>query len=577
MGAAFARRAAEVHDTVALEEDRTALLATETAALLHTERTRYVPVLRQYQPAAMAIVSATLHELYGAKMLGWLIQVNNLTKSVAATIHSSVDLEAELLAEVAANGGGTVPPPHPWGAIQRLTPLMHTWAQAQVKNMHGWLERIVAEEDWTPVGQARGATSRSVVEIIKAMEDSVETLFGLGITVPASVVRTLTDAIDGVLQKYSATVMADLGSADSLMPLPPPQTRYKKDLADAAEAEALGGSSGIKAVKKKVGAVLSTSWLPALTKDEQQRVLGVLYDVLVVRANSMYYLATKIADLENLILSKWRAAQEEEGGSGSGTIQKKEGVDSSSFIVPGMLDGAMGAAAEGVDSVLRFITLKLICGDLRTAIFKDLYAFHVEYFRIQPVLQDVDAALGMLCEMLVEALAPRMAGHVCKTLAAAVLHVLLDGGPHRLFTLQDIPLLHEDFDHLKAMFYAEGAGLDPGAVATLCAPLDEALGVMALDTQMLVAAAKNTKKQPLKSSSNDGTIGPELVIPVLCHRADYNASKFLKQEYKVPKKLPNVFSATVSRSFAAALPTSGSAQGSGGGGGGRGRGAKHHK
>jgi hypothetical protein len=35
-----------------------------------------------------------------------------------------------------------------------------------------------------------------------------------------------------------------------------------------------------------------------------------------------------------------------------------------------------------------------------------------------------------------------------------------------------------------------------------------------------------------------GTPDAELFIRVLCHRADHPASKFLKKEYKIPKKLP---------------------------------------
>lgn len=550
VGAAFARRAAEVHNQVALEEDRTALLATETSALLHVERNQFVPILRQYQPAAAAIAADTLHELYGAKMLTWLISVNCLTKSVAATIHASVDLESELMAEIAALGGAGASQqlPPPWGAVQRITPLLHNWAQQQVSNMYGWLDRIMAEEDWSPVVQQRGATSRSAVEVLKVMDDAVDTLFGMGIAVPASVVNALVDGMDAVLQKYCKMSLASVGTADSLVPPAPPLTRFKKDLAESAEVEAMGGSSGIKSVTNKVGAALVTSWLPSLTQDQQSRILGVMYDTLVVRANSMYYLATKTSDLEALVKEKWHAAQEEEVSA-----------DAASFRGTGFLNGAVASAAEGVDNILRFITLKLVCGDLRSAIFKDLYAFHVEYSRIQSILEEVDGALGMLCEMLDEGLAPRMAGHVCKTLSAAVLHVLLDGGPNRLFTLQDMPILLEDFEQLRAMFFAEGAGLDPTAVGKLCLPLENALYTMSLDTKALITASKTTKKQPLKASagSAEGILDPETVLRVLCHRADYEASKFLKKDHKIPKKLPNVFSASVSRSFAAlSFPTS---------------------
>lgn len=519
VGAAFARRAEEVHTQVLLEEDRTALLATSTIALLHVERSKFVPVLRQYQPAASAIAAATLHQLYGAKMLTWLLSVTNLTKSVAATIHASVDLEAELLAEVETFDQE---PPPPWSALERVTPLLHTWARAQVSNMYDWLDRIVGKEDWAPVVQQRGATARSAVEVLKVMEDAVHTLFDLGLAVPAGVVRSLMEGMDAVLTKYSKLAVAAIGSADSLVPPAPPLTRYKKDLAEAAESEAMGGSTGIKSVTNKVGAALVSSWLPDITKEEQQRIMPLLYDVLVVRANSMQHIAVRVAEMENVVIRKFEESQEV--------------IGSREVLQPGFLEGAVATAAEATDHILRFITIKLVCGDLRNNIFKDLYSYHVGYYRIQPILEEVDGALGMLCEMLSATLAPRMAGHVCKTLAAAVLHVLLDGGPNRLFTYEDAPALREDYEKLKAMFYAEGAGLDPAAVAKLCGPLEEAIYAMSLDGPSLIKAAKATKKQPLKASAKQGNdanragLDPEVVLHVMCHRADYEVSKFLKKE-----------------------------------------------
>ena len=518
VGAAFARRAAEVHNQVLLEEDRTVLLATSTIALLHEERSKYVPMLRHYQPSASAVAAATLNQLYGAKMLTWLLSITNLTKSVAATIHASVDLEAELLAEIESFDEE---PPAPWSALERITPLLHIWARTQVSNMYDWLDRIMGKEDWSPVIQQRGATARSAVDILKVMEDAIHTLFDLGLAIPSSVVKSLMEGMDAVLTKYCKLAIVAIGSADSLVPPTPPLTRFKKDLAEAAEADAMGGATRIKSVTHKVGNALVSSWLPDISKDEQQRIMGALYDVLVVRANSMQHIAMSVADMEHVVQRKFNDAQEVVGGR--------------DILQQGLLEGAVATAAEATDHVLRFITIKLICGDLRNNIFKDLYAYHVGYYRIQPILEEVDGALGMLCEMLSHTLAPRMAGHVCKTLAAAVLHVLLDGGPNRLFMSQDMPAIREDFEKLKAMFYAEGAGLDPAAVARLCGPLEEVIYAMSLDGPSLIAAAKATKKQPLKASVKGGAptaggLDPDVVLRVMCHRADYEVSKFLKKE-----------------------------------------------
>ena len=40
---------------------------------------------------------------------------------------------------------------------------------------------------------------------------------------------------------------------------------------------------------------------------------------------------------------------------------------------------------------------------------------------------------------------------------------------------------------------------------------------------------------------------PDILLRVLCHRADHAASKYLKDKHKVSKKLPNVVAASVSQ------------------------------
>jgi hypothetical protein len=38
---------------------------------------------------------------------------------------------------------------------------------------------------------------------------------------------------------------------------------------------------------------------------------------------------------------------------------------------------------------------------------------------------------------------------------------------------------------------------------------------------------------------------PEVLLRILCHRADHAASKYLKKDYKIPKKIPGTLSASV--------------------------------
>lgn len=73
LGAAFGRKAAEIGENVPVEEDRVALLATETAEMLKAECAEYTPVLAARLPGARAVAAATLHRLFGARLLPWLL------------------------------------------------------------------------------------------------------------------------------------------------------------------------------------------------------------------------------------------------------------------------------------------------------------------------------------------------------------------------------------------------------------------------------------------------------------------------------------------------------------------------
>lgn len=57
------------------------LLAAATSELFKTEVQSYSPLLAAQQPAARLIAARTLHEVYGARMLPWLIGGGQLPRS----------------------------------------------------------------------------------------------------------------------------------------------------------------------------------------------------------------------------------------------------------------------------------------------------------------------------------------------------------------------------------------------------------------------------------------------------------------------------------------------------------------
>lgn len=536
--AAFDAALEQLSANVTVEEDQVTLLAAATSELFKTEVQSYSPLLAAQQPAARLIAARTLHEVYGARMLPWLIGVNGLTKSALEAIRAAMALEELLLEECSGSGGQQ---PAPWGTLERLSPLLYTWAQGQISMLGGWMDRILAGEDWSRVSKQRAHGSRSVVETIKIMTETLEALFDMRLPIPPGVVRCLTEGVDLAMQKYCDYVRNQVGFPDALIPPRPPLTRYKRELAVAAEEAAAAAAAGttpsgqLSKMKSKMADSLNGKWLPPLgATEEERRVMGLSYDSLVVRLNSVQHLLDSLSGLERMVVDRWDDGRPKSAAA-------REGQAAYDWIV-GMFDGARRTAVRTRDHLTRFIAVKLVYGELRDAIFEQLYRFHVQVSRLEAVLQEVDRHLGDICGRVHDALPPRLARGVCIALVGAVQSVLLDGGPFRLFTPQDVDMLEADMAQLRAMFFADGDGITLEEVDAICRPLSDVVDCMQLDTGLLIqnlkqanALARGSKSPP---PGTPAAMDPDVLLRILCHRADHAASKYLKKDYKIPKKIP---------------------------------------
>ncbi|KAL4439477.1 hypothetical protein ABPG77_008806 [Micractinium sp. CCAP 211/92] len=533
--AAFDAALEQLSANVTVEEDQVSLLAAATSELFKKEVQGYSPLLVAQQPAARLIAARTLHEVYGARMLPWLIGVNGLTKSALEAIRAAMALEELLLEECAASGGQ---PPPPWGTLERLSPLLYTWAQGQISMLGGWMDRILAGEDWSRVSKQRAGGSRSVVETIKIMTETLEALFDMRLPIPPGVVRCLTEGVDLAMQKYCDVVRNQVGFPDALIPPRPPLTRYKRELAVAAEEAATSGATPtgqLSKMKSKMSDALNNKWLPALGgTEEERRVMGLSYDSLVVRLNSVQHLLDSLGGLERMVVERWDDGRPKSAAA-------REGASAYDWIA-GMFDGARRSAARTRDHLTRFIAVKLVYGELRDIIFEQLYRFHVQVSRLEVVLQEVDRNLGDICGRVHDALPPRLARAVCIALVGAVQSVLLDGGPFRLFTPQDVDMLEADMAQLRAMFFADGDGITLEEVDAICRPLSDVVDCMQLDTGLLIQNLKQANALTRGSKSpppgTPAAMDPDVLLRILCHRADHAASKYLKKDYKIPKKIP---------------------------------------
>jgi hypothetical protein len=564
---AFDRKAQDLEKTQQLEEDRITLLAAATSEFLRSEFNEYSPLILPHYPAARKTAARTLHGLFGSRMLPWLVGVGALNKSALEAIRASITLEDALVSECKEQ------PPTPWGTMERLSPLLYNWAQGQTATLSSWVDRILKQEDWSRASNQRAGTSRSVTETVKMCHETLETLFDMKLSIPPGVVRCLVEGVDAALQRYCDFIEKDVGSADVMVPPPPPLTRYKKDVVAEVQAmetraaleaqgvnfnqhdDATGSNNnngkklGLKGVKTKIESALTASqWLPPMSPD-QMTILMLSYDSLIVRANSVQHLCDCLPALEHLILDKWEEARPE-------TV-RKQGGDRAYDWVQGIFNATKKSALTTAECLCNFIGMKLIFGGMRDIIFERLYRFHVSSARLEFVLQEVDRNLGELCSRAHDALPPHLARAIASALVAAIKFVLLDGGPWRLYTLGDIDMLESDLAQLRATFYCGGEGIPLDQIDAICRPVSDLIDVMQLDTGIIISNLKSAggaagRSASRRLSGNGGgplAMNPDVMLKVLCHRADHAASKYLKKEYKIPKRLPLIVTQSVQSSI----------------------------
>lgn len=531
--ASFERKAGELNQHSASEQDQISILATTCLELLRAECEEYAPMFHHYIRNSTGIASAALHEAYGAKLLPWIVSIRSLDKHIIATLSTAMSLEDQLLLEMMQFG---MEPPE-WGVLERVTPQLYDWTGGQLKTLKEWGERILASETWKAPSHSSHGCGNSVGEILKASTDVLEALFTMGIPIPPGVVRCLVDGVDGVLQEYCDGIVQPLKSVDEIFPPKPALTRYKKDLVDTAQhidSPAKPGSlekspSSLKNITAKVGSVFTSSWLPNLNARQKEMILEIPYDSLAMQANSLSKVADGMNKMGDVVIQKWE--------SGQPRSSRARGDTKSLAWTSGMFDDVITKATNDIDVVLHFTALKLVCGHLRDDIFSQLYRFNVQAHRIHPILTKIDDCLGRMCSILYPSLTPGLVEQFCKALSDAVAHVLLDGGPVRWFSISDGTLLKEDMEAMGYMFYADGDGLDQDTIENLMAPCLHVVQFMDEDTATLISLLKK------KSGTPEG----EIILRVLCHRKDHSASKYLKKEFKIQKKLPNIVQSSISK------------------------------
>ncbi|KAB2083863.1 hypothetical protein ES319_A05G296200v1 [Gossypium barbadense] len=505
----FARILQAVDKSDTMDEHPLALLAEEVKKLLKKDSTMFMPILCRRHPHATIVSASLLHKFYGNKLKPFVDSAEHLTEDVVSVFPAADNLEQYILYLIKSACEGENVEIH----FRKLNPyqiesvsgtVVMRWINSQLGRIVGWVERTLQQEQWDPISPQQRHGS-SIVEVYRIVEETVDQFFGIKVPMRLTELNALFRGIDNAFQVYANHIVDNLASKDDLIPPLPVLTRYRRE-------------AGIKAFVKKE---LFDSRLPDQRRSININVLTT--PTLCVQLNTLYYAINQLNKLEDSIWEHWTRKMPIE----KIYIRKSMDDKSKCSTQKGTFDGSRKDINAAIDRIREFTGTKIIFWDLREPFIENLYKPSVSQSRLEAVIEPLDVELNQLCDIIVEPLRDRVVTSLLQASLEGLLRVLLDGGPSRVFYPTDAKLLEEDLEILKEFFISGGDGLPRGVVENQVARVRLVVKLHGLETRELV--------EDLRSSSGKLGADNQTLLRILCHRADSEASQFVKKQYKIPK------------------------------------------
>ncbi|KAG4201510.1 hypothetical protein ERO13_A05G283200v2 [Gossypium hirsutum] len=505
----FARILQAVDKSDTMDEHPLALLAEEVKKLLKKDSTMFMPILCRRHPHATIVSASLLHKFYGNKLKPFVDSAEHLTEDVVSVFPAADNLEQYILDLIKSACEGENVEIH----FRKLNPyqiesvsgtVVMRWINSQLGRIVGWVERTLQQERWDPISPQQRHGS-SIVEVYRIVEETVDQFFGIKVPMRLTELNALFRGIDNAFQVYANHIVDNLASKDDLIPPLPVLTRYRRE-------------AGIKAFVKKE---LFDSRLPDQRRSININVLTT--PTLCVQLNTLYYAINQLNKLEDSIWEHWTRKMPIE----KIYIRKSMDDKSKCSTQKGTFDGSRKDINAAIDRIREFTGTKIIFWDLREPFIENLYKPSVSQSRLEAVIEPLDVELNQLCDIIVEPLRDRVVTSLLQASLEGLLRVLLDGGPSRVFYPTDAKLLEEDLEILKEFFISGGDGLPRGVVENQVARVRLVVKLHGLETRELV--------EDLRSSSGKLGADNQTLLRILCHRADSEASQFVKKQYKIPK------------------------------------------
>lgn len=249
-----------------------------------------------------------------------------------------------------------------------------------------------------------------------------------------------------------------------------------------------------------------------------------------MQLNTLHYALSHLSKLEDSISERWLKKPH-----GDKFVKRSLDDKSRSFNQRNAFEGTRKDINAAIDRICEYTGTKIVFWELREPFIENLYKPRVSQSRLEAVIEPLDLALNQLCSIIMETLRDRLVTSLLQASIDGLLRVLLDGGPSRVFFPSDAKLFEEDLDILKEFFISGGDGLPRGVVENLVARARHIVKLHGYETRELVEDLKSASSLELQGGRGKLGADAKTLLRILCHRADYEASQFVKKQFKIPK------------------------------------------
>ncbi|KAF5831144.1 hypothetical protein DUNSADRAFT_13524 [Dunaliella salina] len=490
--------------------------------VLEAEERTYAPLLGPHYPQQAGIqagicqhlaeTSAAIHAKLGKQLL--LPWINSgpkldplvakafsaalkLDDKVAKTVATALDSPSTVQSAAMSKGAGGLASFCKWPLAEPLKIVTVEWASLQVERLNTWVTRQLQQEKWVAVNGQDGC-AQSAVEALKLVEESLESLYSLGLPLHfeggLGALDIMMSGIDSAMENFAQATMDKIGSTARVVPPTPPVTRFKKEVAtkqESAEASLLANVGGVPPPPKKGQRVRipgSKRWtsnnpsnsislldlVATFNFKSGKNPAGIFLESVPRVGTSPDYALINKALTTPVIICCLMSAQFLLGRLDTLAEAAYKHLQEPFAIVPASrhtggdqpkyLTSSSRALTNALVHACNFLCCKAVYWDMRSAWCEHLYRHRVSggapfSTNIEPLLDGLNQVLADIGNQMPDNTRAFFAAELLKVVCEAYNRTLLDGGPCRWFSPEDVPALEADLQQLALLFEAEGEGL----------------------------------------------------------------------------------------------------------------------